>query len=269
MELQGRLPELKAKGLGLAVITYDPPAVLADFSRRRGITFPMLSDPGSRTIRGYGILNTAVAETSTNYGIPFPGTFMINRQGGVTARFFEEAYQERNTVASIMLKLGANNSPVSARRVTTDHLQVTTYTTDEVVAPGSVFSIVFDITPRERMHVYAPGTHNYKIINVSLEPNPLVAPRPLQYSASETYFFEPLNERVPVFQKPFRLTQTMALSTTQQALAALAKLDQVTIKGTLDYQACDDRVCFLPQSIPVSYTVKVRQLDRERANVPR
>lgn len=266
MELQGRLPELKAKGLGLAVITYDSPAVLADFSTRRGITFPLLSDPGSRTIKGYGILNTTVVETSTNYGIPFPGTFIINRQGVVTSRFFEEAYQERNTVASIMVSLGASNSPVSARRITTDHLQATTYTTDEVVAPGSVFSIVFDITPRERMHVYAPGNHSYKIVNVNLEPNPLVALRPLQYPASETYFFQPLNERVPVFQKAFRLTQAVALSTTQEGRAALTKINQITITGTLDYQACDDRLCFLPQSIPVSYTVKVRQLDTERAN---
>jgi hypothetical protein len=45
----------------------------------------------------------------------------------------------------------------------------------------------------------------------------------------------------------------------------LAKLDQATINGTLAYQACDDRVCFLPQSIPVSYSVKLRRLDTERA----
>jgi hypothetical protein len=158
---------------------------------------------------------------------------------------------------------------MTPKRITTDHLQVTTYTTDEVVAPGSVFSIVFDISPRERMHVYAPGAKDYKIINVTLEPNPLLVIRPLQYPASEVYVFEPLNERVPVFQKPFRLTQSMAVSASPQQRAALARINTVTIKGTLDYQACDDRICFTPKSIPVSYTVKLRPSDTEPAGVAR
>jgi peroxiredoxin len=48
IELQSRLGELKAQGLGLAVITYDSPAVMADFSRRRGITFPSCPIPALR-----------------------------------------------------------------------------------------------------------------------------------------------------------------------------------------------------------------------------
>lgn len=62
-----------------------------------------------------------------------------------------------------------------------------------------------------------------------------------------------------MFQKPFVLRQGMAVSTAPEHRAALAKIDKMTIKGTLDYQACDDRVCFLPKSIPVSYTVRLRR----------
>ena len=269
VDLQNRLPELQAQGLGLAVITYDPREVTADFSARRGITFPLLSDPGSRTIEAYGILNTTVDETTTNYGIPFPGTLVVDRQGIVTARFFEEAHQERTTVSSMMLALGNDSGPVSANRITTDHLRVTTYATDDAVAPGSLFSIVFDITPRERMHVYAPGADGYRIIGVNLDPSPLLVTRPIEYPASEIYFFEPLDERVPVFQTPFRLTQGMAISAAREHRAVLAENETFTITGTLDYQACDDRICFNPQSVPVSYTVTLRQLDTERANVAR
>ena len=60
MELQGRLSEIRKAGMGLAAISYDPVPTLADFSTRRGITFPLLSDPGSATIRRYGILNTTI-----------------------------------------------------------------------------------------------------------------------------------------------------------------------------------------------------------------
>ncbi len=119
------MPEFRSKGLAVAVITYDSMAILADFSRRRGITFPLLSDQGSATIKSYGLLNTTVDAASTNYGIPFPGTFLVNRQGVVTARFFEEAYQERNTVASILLKLGDPGHEIDVQRISTEHVEVT------------------------------------------------------------------------------------------------------------------------------------------------
>jgi hypothetical protein len=91
----------------------------------------------------------------------------------------------------------------------------------------------------------------------------------MQYPASEIYHFKPLDERVPVFQKPFRLVESMAVSTSADARAALKGVETVTISGALEYQACDDRLCFNPRSIPVSFTVKLRALDTERATVPK
>jgi peroxiredoxin len=98
-ELQTRTADLAKSGIGLAAVSYDAVPILTDFSTRRDITFSLLSDPGSVTIKRYGILNTTVPETNQqSYGIPFPGTFMMNAQGVVTSRFFEQAYQERSTV---------------------------------------------------------------------------------------------------------------------------------------------------------------------------
>jgi hypothetical protein len=159
-----------------------------------------------------------------------------------------EAQQPRSTAPA------ADAKPSSARRIATDHLEITTYATHAVVTPGSAFSLVFKITPRERIHVYAPGDHQYKIVRVTLEANPRLVAEPLQYPAAEMYFFAPLKEHVPVFQSPFTLMQRLTVS----ASPALAKVDRMTIRGTLDYQACDDRVCFLPASVPVSYTVRLR-----------
>ena len=52
-ELQTRAADLAKNGIGLAAVSYDSVPVLADFSKRRGITFPLLSDPGSQTIKRY------------------------------------------------------------------------------------------------------------------------------------------------------------------------------------------------------------------------
>ncbi len=268
IELQSRFGELRAQGLGLAVITYDSPAIMADFSRRRGITFPLLSDPESQTIRAYGILNPTGAAGTRYEGIPFPGTFLIDRDGKVIKRFFEEAYQERNTVSTIMLASGNVKASNTAKRIETEHLEVMTYLSDEVVAPGSLFSIVFDVKPNPGIHIYAPGAKNYRIVGFRLDPNPLVTTRPLQYPASEIYHIKPLDERVPVFKRPFRLVQTMSIVTTAEIRATVTTVDATILSGSFEYQACDDRVCFTPRSVPLSYSIKLRPLDTDRATVP-
>lgn len=163
--------------------------------------------------------------------------------------------------------IAGSGTSAKPTRITTDQLEIATYVTDDSVVPGAVFSVVFDVTPRQGIHVYAPGAKDYKIIEVKLEPNPRIVMRPVQYPESEIYVFAPLKERVPVFQRQFRLEQPMAVSAAPEHRAALAKAGMVAIKGALNYQACDDRICFPPKAVPVSYRVKVRPpgSDRDRA----
>ena len=272
MELQSRLGELRAKGLSLAAISYDPPEVLSDFARRRGITFPLLSDSASDTIKRFGILNTTVPATASIgtvriTGVPYPGTFIVNRQGMVTMRDFKEAYQERTTASTLLLKAGGQT--LSGTRQATDYLEVVTSVSDAAVSPGTIFSLVLDIKPSRNIHIYAPGVTGYKPIALRLEQRPGLKVRELEFPKSEIYHFKPLNERVPVYQKPFRLLQevNIELSSAGQALARGS--DQLVIKGFLDYQACSDKVCFLPQSLPVEWKVKIQPLDIERSRVQR
>jgi hypothetical protein len=67
-----------------------------------------------------------------------------------------------------------------------------------------------------------------------------------------------------VYQRRFRIVQDIALDASPEAQAVLKDVSALTIKGTLSYQACDDKLCFTPQSVPLTWTVGVRQLDRER-----
>lgn len=267
MELQGRVDQLRKDGLGLAAVTYDPVSVLADFSTRRGITFPLLSDAGSATIKRYGILNTTVPETNDLYGYPFPGTFMLNREGVVTSRFFEATYQERDTISSVLARLGrAVDAPVT--KTSAPHLEITSYLTDRVAAPGTHFSIVLDLKPEARVHVYAPGVTGYRPIALVLQPQPGLVVRQAQFPKAEDYYFKPLNEHVPVYQKPFRITQDVQIDPSRDAAAALKDLKSMTISATLNYQACDDKLCFNPQSVPLSWTINLRSLDTARTKRP-
>jgi peroxiredoxin len=72
----------------------------------------LLSDAGSAVIKAYGIQN--VSAQGAQAGIPHPGTFMLDRAGRVTSRFFEPAYTDRSTVSSMMVRLGTASPPVAA-----------------------------------------------------------------------------------------------------------------------------------------------------------
>ena len=291
LELQGQYDKLRKDGLGLVAISYDSQEILASFSQQRGITFPMLSDVGSATIKRYGILNTVAEEglgpngkdpdviaqvklyVSANganerqRGIPFPGTFIVDRTGRVKARFFEDSYTVRNTVSNIRVKLNEGDAPVAATRVQTQHLDVTTYPSDAAVAPGNRFSIIVRISPHSGIHVYAPGASNYKIIELTQVPNAYLRSQPASYPPSELYFFKPLNERVPTYQKPFTITQEIVLDGQASTRNALKDQTSLTFGGALNYQACDDRLCYDPVALPLSWTVGLKPIITEPTQV--
>jgi hypothetical protein len=148
--------------------------------------------------------------------------------------------------------------------VSSPQLEITSFATDATVAPGTHFSVVLDIRPAPRIHVYAPGVTGYKPVALEIEPQQWVSVRAAQYPRSEDYYFKPLDEHVQVYQRPFRIVQDIALDATPEAQAALKDVVALTIKGTLNYQACDDKICFSPQSVPLTWNLKVRPLDRER-----
>ena len=220
MELQDRLEDLEAPGLGVVAISYDSEEVLADFSQRGGITFPLLSDDDSRVITEFGILNTVAAEgrgpnaedpevvadvakyvslfgaSEMIVGTPYPGTFMLDPDGVVGSRFFEDSYQERNTASNIMLKLGTGGTSVEGTEISSNYVEILTYPSDASVAPGERLSLVLDIVPVPNMHLYAPGAEllNYRVIDLRIDPQPFVRVTPVEFPESEIYYFEPLDE---------------------------------------------------------------------------
>jgi hypothetical protein len=260
VELQGRLTELQKQGTSIVAVSYDPVETLAKFAAAKGITFPLLSDPGSVVIRQYGLFNDTYEQGTQYHGVPWPGTFMLDAQRRVTSRFFEERYEERSTAASILVRQGSGGAGPTMTAAN-PHIAVKASVSDGVVAPGSRVTLAFDITPGRRIHVYAPGA-DYQVIAVTVDPQPVLVSHQTVYPASEIYFFEPLNERVPVFQKPFRLTHDVTVAATREAQLALRDMAALTLTGKLEYQACDDKVCFKPNAIPFKFELKVKPLDR-------
>ena len=56
---------------------------LEDRVRRMKITFPLLSDPDSKTIEAYHIRNESAKGKAE--GVPNPGTFVVDKEGVIRA----------------------------------------------------------------------------------------------------------------------------------------------------------------------------------------
>jgi hypothetical protein len=266
VELQSRLDEITNRGLGVASVLYDSPETIKTFADARGIQLPVLSDVGSEVIQRYDLLNREMEPGTRTYGIPYPGTFILDTSGVVTERFFEQRYQERFTVSSIMTRLSdpATGAERDATRIETDHLEALSYATDAVVAPGNRFALVLDVTPKPDMHVYAPGDHSYSVINLRVNAPEFVQLHDIEYPPAGTYRFEPLDETVPVYEEPFRIVQEVTIPMSRE-IAALASEPgaRLTIEGTLEYQACDHEICYVPAEVPVSWDFEWRALVRD------
>lgn len=151
----------------------------------------------------------------------------------------------------------AVDGALDATKASTAHLEVTAYASRAPVTPGSFVTLVLEVIPKRRMHVYAPGAKGYRVVSLEIAPHPYLTAGRTRYPASEPYHFRPLDERVPVYQAPFRLTRDVALDGRPKARRALRSQDRLTVAGSLEYQACDDTVCYNPVSVPVSWTLRL------------
>ena len=149
--------------------------------------------------------------------------------------------------------VGAQSSAVTTLTAANPHLSLRAIVEPETAAAGKELTLTFEITPGRRIHLYAPGAE-YQVVAVKLDPQAGLKPHDLVYPPSEIYYFEPLDERVPVYQKPFVLKQVVGVGA-----PAVKGKESLTLSGKLEYQACDDRVCFKPNAIPFKFDVKVKR----------
>lgn len=92
VQLQTGLAKIQATGTQVVAVSYDPVPALAAFADKKHITYPLLSDPDSKVIAAYGVLNQE-ARGKLQKGIAHPVTFLLDQNGAVRARLFHGVVQ--------------------------------------------------------------------------------------------------------------------------------------------------------------------------------
>ena len=137
----------------------------------------------------------------------------------------------------------------------TAHLKISTSVAPETAKPDTKISLAVDVTPKPGVHVYAPGQEGYIAITLAVEPQQAFTKTgKAKYPVPEKLVLPALNETQLVYDKPFRITQDVTLAGARQLKQAGS--GPLVIKGSVRYQACNDKICFLPLTVPVTWTIQ-------------
>ncbi len=286
MQLNESLEQFREQGLEVTGISYDSVATVRHFSERVGIQFPLLADPDASNIRAFGVVNTTVSPERRNYGIPFPGIYIIDENGILREKYFERNYRERFTARSILARdFGIYEGPKTELETGGQHIPINIYTSDPVAQPGNRISLVVEFNLPPKMHLYSPGVEGYTPLSLSIEPDSRIQIHEIEYPEAEILYLPAIKERVPVFRGILRVIQEVTLTAdyTEEWVAkgvmtissrlnsddpgpyfTLAAGTQLEIQGTLAYQACDDKICYLPEQLPLKFQIEMEAQDEER-----
>ena len=264
MELERNREEFAKLGLGIAAVSYDSVPVLQHFAERRGIHFPLLSDADSKIIRELDILNGAIPKDNPFYGVPYPGSFVLDAKGQIVAKYFEDDYRQRYTSADILAHQFGLIPASEKSEVRGKQLKLASTASTTIVATGQRILLSLDIDLDPNMHVYAPGVEGYIAIDWKMKDSDVAAAHEVSYPASEKLHLKAIDETVPVYRGRFRLTRDITIGPDGKVRPALDGAGRFTVEGTLRYQACDDRVCYIPQELAVKWTFQYAEFDRQR-----
>jgi len=266
VQLQNAKERFEKQGLKLAAISYDSQAILKDFAGRRKIEFPLLADPDSKIIRSFGLLYEDAE--GMEKGMAHPGFFYIDAGGVIRERYFEVKYTDRYTANNVIGKLFPELMEDITEEVHAPHLKLTLGQSDKMVISGSRVTLVADIELPPDVHVYSPGVKGYIPIQLTLHSNGGIVPEPAAYPAAQDVYLQAIKEHVPAYAGKFRISEdvTVTFSKFLDGMRSLSSSSKtISIAGQLSYQACDQRVCYPPTSVPVKWELQVAPLDLKRS----
>jgi len=265
VELEQHKDEFQKLGVGIAAVSYDSVAILSNFAQRKGIHFPLLSDPDSKIIRTLGLLNETIPKDNAFFGVPYPGSFVLDKNGVIVAKYFEEDYKQRYTSGDILVRQYGITPSEGKTAVEGKQLRLTASASNSLVRPLERVALVLEIELKPNMHVYAPGVEGYIPIEWKMKDSSVETPHEVKMPQPEILYLKAIDEKVPVFKEHFRIERDITLGADDQLKAALDSSGKFTVEGTLKYQACDDRLCYIPQELPLKWTFQYEGFDRQRA----
>ena len=252
VEYQKKINEFKAKGLSVIGISFDPVDVLRSFSDRNNITYPLLSDAGSRVIRRYGIVLKGIPLDNRWYGVPHPGIYIIDKNLVVLEKHFEKSPDERATVENVLVTYLNKEIKTNRKKFSTSYLEGSIAISDTVALSSQVLAIIVEMSVRDGVHLYGePIPAGYYPLRIQLEPNPNVTLDPWHYPKTRKVVLESINETFNILPNDFELRSRIRI-------AERPKPGSHVIAIKMSFQACDSKMCMIPKQLVFEFPLEIK-----------
>src|SRR5579871_4376030 len=100
-----------------------------------------------------------------------------------------------------------------------------------------------------------------------MKESPALAVRDATFPPAKMVRLKAIKAKAPVFEGTFRLVREVTIARDAVVKPLLDADGNLKIEGGLRYQACDEKVCYPPETVPVTWTLHLEDHDRERAPV--
>ncbi len=268
VELREGYAKFAEAGVKLYTISYDDQAALADFVDAQRIPFPMLSDVDSAVIRSYGILNTEVEPGDVPvYGVPFPGTYIVDEDGVVIEKFFYDTYKRRdgpeNLIDSALGKITLCDGEPTQSFVDDDiRVSAMLHGAAGVLKQGSMRRVVVRFELAEGLHIYSdPVPEGMVATQISVQGPPGLVVEEAILPPTETLRLKGLDLELQVWSGVVDIV--VPVYPNAELLSEMRPLEanSTTIEVTVRYQACDDSTCMLARSEKLTLEVPMAPVD--------
>jgi len=135
---------------------------------------------------------------------------------------------------------------------TVQHATVAAAASVAAAAAGGALTLWADVTPSPSIHIYAEGAKDFTPVSLVTTPNTTVKPGTPTYPKPELALAPGAAVGVPAYTRTFRIALPITVASTAKAG------EVITVGGAVNYQACDDRLCYPVTAAPVTWTLRVK-----------
>ena len=250
------MTEFEAAGARVYVLSYDEADAQADYKAAHNANFTMLSDPNSDVIRSFGILNTTIPEDDHPwYGIPYPGVYITDAEGVITAKFFENNFTMRPGPEQLLAAIRGEEVLLKERSGAGAEVAVEIELEGDSLPVGISREIVARFSVPAGKHLYNEPVPEGLIaagIELDEQSDGIIAYTPVT-PQTRSMTLSGDGHTLEVYEGDVVLRLPVA-----QNGRAMEKDDDgrwVSISGRVQWQACDSEACGLPGEQSFSFRV--------------
>jgi peroxiredoxin len=271
VELQSRAEAFARANTRIFAISYDSIATLARFAEQHDISYPLLSDEGSYAITELGLLNQHVAEQQAYFGraveahhtgIPYPGTFLLDEQGVIVDKRFEQAHQARPAPELVLERIigtDALDHAVTAQAEGTG-VRALAWMAAATYRPMQLLRLFIRLEIGADLHIYgmpgpqpahgadakrglgrqSPSFNPYRPLEIDLTTMDGLLLGPLELPEPHPFEVAGIDERFLVYEGAVQAALPVQLA---------SNLGEIALGIDVRYHACTAQTCYPPETL--------------------